>query len=169
MQEPIINKVKGNAKLVTLDLAKLFFDATPIATLDIKNFLHMELLLKEKDFREKLDLFDWSQFSGKYLSVNCTTDAIIAPWAWMLITSHASSFAKEVFHLSPDEITHELYRRNIEMYDWSRYQNKFVLLKGCGDIHVPDSIYLLATNRLMQSAKKVMYGEACSFVPVWKG
>ncbi len=168
MQEQIVNKVKGNTKLVTLDLAKLFYDATPIATLDIKDFLHMELLLKEKDFREKLDLFDWAQFSGKYLSVNCTTDAIIAPWAWMLITSHASSFAKEVFHLSPKEIAHELYRRNLEMYDWSRYQNKFVLLKGCGDIHVPDSIYLLATNKLMQSAKKVMYGEACSFVPVWK-
>ncbi len=169
MQEPIVNKVKSNTKLVTLDLAKLFYDPTPIATLDIKDFLHMELLLKEQDFRDKLKLFDWAEYSGKYLSVHCSTDAIIAPWAWMLITSHASSFSKEVFHLSPEEITHELYRRNIEMYDWSRYQNKFVLLKGCGDIHVPDSIYLLATNKLMQSAKKVMYGEACSFVPVWKG
>ncbi len=168
MQEEILNKVKSNTKLVTLDLAKLFHDATPIATLDIKDFLHMELLLKEKDFRDKLNDFDWSQFKGQYLSVYCSTDAIIAPWAWMLITSHASAFAKEVFQLSAEEITHELYRRNIEMYDWSRYQNKFVLLKGCGDTYVPDSIYLLATNKLMQSAKKVMYGEACSFVPVWK-
>lgn len=168
MKDQIVNKVKANQKLITVDLAKLFHDSTPIAELDIKNFLHMGLLLKEADFRAHLENHDWSQYEGKYLSVFRSTDAIIAPWAWMLVTTHASNFAKEVFHLSPKEVTYELYRRNIEFYDWSQYQNKFVLLKGCGDIHVPDSIYLLATNQLMGSAKKVMYGEACSFVPVWK-
>ena len=169
MPEEIVNKVKANTKLVTVDLAKLFHDPIQIVELDIKNFLFVELLLKEKDFREHLDNYDWSQYEGKYLSVFCSTDAIIAPWAWMLITSHAATFAKEVFHLTPTEVTHELYRRNIESYDWGQYKDKFVLLKGCGDIHVPDSIYLLATNKLMTSAKKIMYGEACSFVPVWKG
>ncbi len=169
MQKPIINKVKANTKLVTIDLAKLFHDDTPVAELDIKDFLHMELLLKEKDFREHLKNHDWSQYEEKYLSVFCSTDAIIAPWAWMLITSHASSFAKEVFHLTPKEVTHEVYRRKVEAYDWSQYQDKFILLKGCGELHVPDSIYLLATNKLMGTAKKIMYGEACSFVPVWKG
>lgn len=164
----IINKVKANEKLITMDLAKLFHDSTPVETLDIKDFLHMGLLLKENDFREYLANFDWSQYEGKYLSVFCSTDAIIAPWAWMLITSHASGFAKEVFHLSPEEISHELYRRGIESHNWEQYQNKFILLKGCGDIHVPDSIYLLATNKLLGTAIKVMYGEACSFVPVWK-
>lgn len=168
MPEEIVNKVKANTKLVTVDLAKLFHDPIQIAELDIKNFLFMELLLKEKDFREHLNNYDWSQYEGKYLSVFCSTDAIIAPWAWMLITSHAAPFAKEVFHLTPKEVSHELYRRNIESYDWSQYKDKFVLLKGCGDIHVPDSIYLLATNKLMATAKKIMYGEACSFVPVWK-
>ncbi|GAB5408877.1 MAG: DUF2480 family protein [Balneolaceae bacterium] len=168
MSKEIINKVKANQKLVTIDLAKLFYDPTPIAELDIKDFLHMGLLLKEADFREHLATFDWAKYEGKYLSVFCSTDAIIAPWAWMLVTSHANTFAKEVFHLSAKEVTHELYRRNIEFFDWSQYQNKFVLLKGCGDTHVPDSIYLLATNKLMRSAKKIMYGEACSFVPVWK-
>lgn len=167
--EPIINKVKANSKLITLDLAKLFHDPTPIDELDIKDFLFMELMLKEKDFREHLENHDWSQYEGKYLSVVCSTDAIIAPWAWMLITTHANSFAKEVFHLAKEEVSHELYRRNLENYDWNQYENMFVLLKGCGDIHVPDSVYLLTTNQLMKSAKKIMYGEACSFVPVWKG
>ncbi|MEQ9310526.1 MAG: DUF2480 family protein [Balneolaceae bacterium] len=168
MREPIINKVKANQKLVTIDLAKLFYDTTPIAELDIKDFLHMDLLLKEADFREHLANYDWSQLQDNYLSVFCSTDAIIAPWAWMLITSKAKPFANDVFHLSPREVTHELYRRRVEAFDWSAYQDKFVLLKGCGDIHVPDSIYLLATNKLMETAKKIMYGEACSFVPVWK-
>jgi hypothetical protein len=166
MPEEIINKVKANQKLQTIDLAKLFHDPTPIAELDIKDFLHMELLLKEKDFRKHLEEYDWSQYEGRYLSVFCSTDSIIAPWAWMLITTHANQYAKEVFHLSKKEIIHELYRRNVEAFDWSEYQDKFVLLKGCGDIHVPDSIYLLATNKLIGLAKKIMYGEACSFVPV---
>ncbi|MCG8372567.1 MAG: DUF2480 family protein [Balneolales bacterium] len=169
MQEPITNKVKANTKLLTLDLAKLFHDPTPVAELDIKEFLHMGLLLKETDFRTHLKEHDWSKYEGKYLSVYCSSDAIIAPWAWMLVTTHAHAFAKEVFHLSPSEVSHELYRRNAEAHEWSQYQNKFILLKGCGDIHVPDSIYLLATNYLLGTAKKIMYGEACSFVPVWKG
>ena len=166
MPEEIINKVKANTKLQTLDLAKLFHDATPVAKLDIKDFLHMGLLLKEADFRKHLEDHDWSQYEGKYLSVFCSTDAIIAPWAWMLLTSHAASHAKEVFHLTPKEVSHELYRRNVENHDWSQYQDKFILLKGCGDIHVPDSTYLLTTNKLLGTAKKIMYGEACSFVPV---
>jgi hypothetical protein len=169
MQEPIVNKVKANTKLVTIDLAKLFHDDTPIVELDIKQFLHMELLLKEKDFRQHLKDFDWAQFEGKNLALICSTDAIIAPWAWMVLTAHASKFAKEVFHLPKSQVYHELFRRNIENFDWSVYQDKFVLLKGCGNIHVPDSIYLLATNKLMGLSKKIMYGEACSFVPVWKG
>lgn len=169
MSEPIINKVKANTKLITLDLAKMFHDDTPIVELDIKDFLHMGLLLKEADFRAHLESFDWLQFDGKYLSVFCSTDAIIAPWAWMLVTTHASEYAKEVFHLETSGIIHELYRRNIENHDWSQYQDKFILLKGCGDIQVPDSVYLLITNKLQGTAKKIMYGEACSFVPVWKG
>ena len=168
MADQIVNKVKANTKLITIDLAKLFHDPTPVAELDIKEFLHMGLLLKEKDFREHLKNHDWSQYEGQYLSVFCSTDAIIAPWAWMLLTSHAAAHAKEVFHLTPQEVSHELYRRGVEDYDWNQYQDKFILLKGCGDIHVPDSIYLLATNKLMGAAKKIMYGEACSFVPVWR-
>lgn len=169
MDEEIVNKVKANTKLQTLDLAKLFYDSTPIAELDIKDFLHMGLLLKEKDYREHLRTHDWAQYKGKYLSVYCSSDAIIAPWAWMLITTYAKTYAEDVFHLTPDQVTYELYRRRVEAHDWSQYRDKFILLKGCGDIYVPDSIYLLVTNKLIGVAKKIMYGEACSFVPVWKG
>ena len=98
-EETIVNRVQQNTKLVTLDLQK-FHDPTPIEELDIKQFLFQELMLKEKDFREQVKEFDWSQFEGKYLTVFCSTDAIIAPWAWMVITSHASAFAKEVFNIS---------------------------------------------------------------------
>lgn len=167
-EDVIVNKVQQNTKLVTLDLQK-FHDPTPIEELDIKQFLFKEMLLKEKDFREQLKEFDWSQYQGKYLAVYCSTNAIIAPWAWMLITSHASQFAKDVFLGKKEAFLHQLYQQKLDDYDWEQYHDKFVLLKGCGKVHVPDSIYMLATNKLMGRAKKVMYGEACSFVPVWRG
>lgn len=167
-KEIIVNKVKANTKLLSIDLAHLFYDDTPIVELDIKNFLQMGLLLREAEFRSNLEEYNWAQFGNKYLSVICSTDAIIPPWAWMLITIHASPFAKEVFNLSPNEIIHEIYQRGINKHDWNQYEGKYILLKGCGEIHIPDSIYLLATNKLKKTAKKIMYGEACSFVPVWK-
>lgn len=167
MSETIVNKIQQNTKLVTLDLQK-FYDPTPIVGLDIKEFLFQGLLLREKDFREALKAYDWSVYKEDYLGIYCSTDAIIAPWAWMLLTSYASEFAKEVFLMKPDQISHELYQRSLSSHDWSQYEGKFVLLKGCGKIHVPDSIYLLATNKLMDSANKIMYGEACSNVPVWR-
>lgn len=166
-EETIVNRVQQNTKLVTLDLQQ-FNDETPLAELDIKQFLFQELMLKEKDFREQIAEFDWAQFEGKNLSVYCSTDAIIAPWAWMLITSYASEFAKEVFLGSKESFQHQLYQRALDDYDWEQFSDKFVLLKGCGKVHVPDSIYMLATNKLMERAKKIMYGEACSNVPVWR-
>lgn len=168
MSDQILNKVKANTKLVTIDLARLFHDPTPITELDISQFLHMGLLLKEKDFRDQLEEYDWTPFQDSYLVVGCSTDAIIAPWAWMLISSYANRYAKEVFRLEKTMVVHELYQRNLSTHNWEQYKDKFVLLKGCGDIHVPDSIYLQATNYLTGLAKKIMYGEACSFVPVWK-
>ena len=94
--------------------------------------------MREVEFRSYLEKYDWNQFGNKYLSVICSTDAIIPPWAWMLITTHASPFAKEVFHLSPNEIIHEIYQRGINMHDWNQYKGKYILLKGCGDIHIPE-------------------------------
>lgn len=166
-EEAIVNKVQQNTKLVTLDLQK-FHDDTPIEELDIKQLLFQELLLKEKDFREQLKEFDWSQYESKNLCVYCSTDAIIAPWAWMLLTSYANPFANEVFLGKKEAFLHQIYTRKLEECDWDQYEDKFVLLKGCGKVHVPDSIYMLATNKLMGVAKKIMYGEACSNVPVWR-
>ncbi len=166
-EETIVNRIQQNTKLVTLDLQQ-FHDSTPIEELDIKQFLFQELMLKEKDYREQLKEFDWSQYEGKYLAAFCSTDALIAPWAWMLITAHASEFAKEVFLGKKIAFQHQLYQRELDNYDWEPYKDKFVLLKGCGKIHVPDSIYMLVTSKLMGRAKKIMYGEACSNVPVWR-
>lgn len=169
-QGEIVNKVKQSDKLVTIDLQE-FYDTTPKTELDLKHFLFKEMILKEDDFRQQLEDFDWSQFEGKYVGVFCSTDAIISKWAYMLVGQHLADYAKEVFKGQEEDMLFELYRRKLEDVDWSQYKDKFVILKGCSSKEkpVPDSIYLYATQKLIPYVKKLMYGEACSNVPVYRG
>jgi hypothetical protein len=166
----IVNKVQQSEKLVTIDLQK-FFDDTPRTELDIKQFLFKGMILKEDHFREKLSEFDWNTFDGKYVGIFCSTDAIISKWAYMLIGRYLAPHAKEAFKGKKEDMLFELYRRNLDQVDWSQYEDKFVILKGCSnkETPVPDSVYLYATQKLMPHVKKLMYGEACSNVPVYRG
>ena len=165
----IVNKVKQSNKLVTIDLQK-YFDETPILDLDLKDFLYEGLILKEEDFRNQLEEHNWEQYVDKYLTVYCSTDAIISKWAYMLVARHAIPHAKDVFKGEKEEFLFELYRRNLEKVNWTDYKDEFVILKGCSSKEkpVPESVYLYATNKLVPYVKKLMYGEACSNVPVYR-
>lgn len=165
----IVNKVKQSDKLVTIDLQK-YFDSTPRTELDLRQFLFKGMILKEQDFRDQLKEYDWQQFDGKYVGVYCSADAIISKWAYMLIGIYLAPHAKEVFKGQPDDMLFELYRRNLESINWQVYKNKFVILKGCSSKEkpVPESVYLYATQKLIPHVKKLMYGEACSNVPVYR-
>lgn len=169
-QGTIVNKIKQSDRLVTIDLQK-YFDSTPRAGLDLKQFLFKGLILKEKEFRQELKDYDWSQYQGQYVCVYCSTDAILSKWAYMLIGQHLTPHAKEVFKGRPDDIIHELYQRQLASVKWDQYAGKFVILKGCSDDErpVPDSVYLYATQKLIPHVRKLMYGEACSNVPVYRG
>jgi hypothetical protein len=165
----IVNKVKQSDKLVTIDLQQ-YYDDTPKAELDLKQFLFKGMILKEQDFREQLEQFDWTQFEDQYVAVYCSTDAIISKWAYMLVGQYLVGYAKEVFKGQKDDMLFELFRRNLDEVDWDSYKDKFVILKGCSSKEkpVPESIYLYATQRLVPHVKKLMYGEACSNVPVYR-
>lgn len=163
----IVNKVKQSKKLVTIDLQK-FYDETPVVELDLKDFLYEGLILKEEYFREKLEDHDWSKYEGKYLTVFCSTDAIITRWAYMLIVSYATPYAKDIFEGREEDLLFELYRRKLDSVDWTEYEDRFVLLKGCSNKPVPESIYMHATKKLLPHVAKLMYGEACSNVPVYR-
>lgn len=169
-QGEIVNKIKQSEKLVTIDLQK-YFEPTPISELDLEQFLYEGLILKEEEFRSSLEEFDWQQFEGHYLGVHCSTDAIISKWAYMIVAQHAYGIVKEVFYGRKEDILPELYKRKLEGVDWEKYRNKFVILKGCSDKEkpVPASVYLHATKKLLPFVKKLMYGEACSNVPVYRG
>lgn len=162
----IVNKIK-QSKLETVDLEK-FAEGIIIKELDLKDFLFHEMILKEKEFREKMNAFDWSQFEGAYLTVYCSTDAIIPKWAYMLVVQHAEEFARNVYFGTKEEAIRQLFKEKLDLVDWQKYDGRFVLLKGCSKMDVPPDVYMYATKKLLPHVQKLMYGEACSNVPVYK-
>lgn len=163
----IIDNKVARSGLITIDLEKIAGDFE-IKSLDIKEFLFMDLLLKEKDFRESLNNHDWSQYEGSILAAFCSTDAIIASWAYMLLATHAEPYAAQTVIGKPDYVLQEVFRSKLDNHDWAQYDGKRVLLKGCSDKSIPAGAYAHATQYLQKYAERIMYGEACSFVPVWR-
>lgn len=163
---PIVNKV-AKSGLVTIDLEKLV-GQVPVEGFDIKDFLYMELILKEADFRAALETHDWSVYKDKILAVYCSSDAIFASWAYMLIVTHAKPFARSIYFGPPEQAIENYYRDTLKEHDWTVYTGKKILFKGCSKNNFPQSAYLYATDYIFPYADRIMYGEACSFVPVWR-
>ena len=166
MQEEIVNKVSQSA-LVTLDLES-FFPTDEIQIFDLKPFLFMELILKEKDFRAALSATDWSIFSKKIVGVYCSADAVIPVWAYMLVTSYLQPFAKDVILGDEAAVIRQILTKRIQAVDPNEYKDQRIVIKGCGDKAIGDFAYLEITKLLRPVAKSIMYGEPCSTVPVFK-
>lgn len=162
----IINKVAGSG-LLSLDLEK-YLPASEIMIFDLKDYLFMGLILKEKDFREALKNKDWEQYSDKYVSVVCTADAIIPIWAYMLIATYLQPVAKDLFVGSEAEMYKHIFLQNIEAINANEFQDQRVVVKGCGDIAIDSYAYAAVTKKLLPVVKSIMYGEPCSTVPVFK-
>jgi hypothetical protein len=166
MSEVIVNKV-AESGIVEIDLEK-YYPKEQIVVFDLKDYLFMGLILKEKDFREALKNLDWSVYEGKYIAVTCSADAIIPMWAYMLIASNLQPVAKDFF-ISTEEAAHKtLFLKNIDGIDINEFVDKRIVVKGCGDLPIGDFAYLEITKRLRPVAKSIMYGEPCSTVPVYK-
>lgn len=166
MDKPLVNRV-ANSSLVTIDLEEMY-PAGEIVPFDLKGYLFMELILKEKDFRESLAAHDWEQYRGKNLAVFCSTDAIIPMWAYMLVATHAAPFAADIALCEPSEFVDKNFIKKISELDPREYEGKRLVIKGCSDKPVPASAYLEITRRLQPVAQSIMFGEPCSTVPVYK-
>ena len=166
MEKPLINRV-ANSSLEVINLEN-YFPITPLAHFDIKDYLFRELLLREKDFRTALKEHDWTQYEGKTLLIFCSSDAIIPVWAYMLIVTYASPYAQDVFQGTETAYYQAAYAKRLAAEDWSKYDNKPVIIKGCGEKPVPPAAYMELTKLLQPIAKSIMYGEPCSTVPVYK-
>ncbi len=166
MKEEIVNRV-AQSKLVTFDLEELYPEGKRIV-LDIKDWLYEGFILREKEFRTFVKEHDWSQYQNQYLALSCSTEAIIPGWAYMLITTHAAPFAKKVVVGDLEQLESSIYQDILSSIELSDYQDKPVIIKGCSHKPVPQNAYLMATQRLQTVAKSIMYGEACSSVPLFK-
>ena len=166
MSETIINKV-AESGLITIDLEN-YYPKGETVVFDLKNFLFMGLILKEKDFREALKNEDWEKYRDKNVAVTCTADAIIPVWAYMLIMSYLQPVAKETIVGDEKELHRTLFLKNIAQINAREFSDKKIVIKGCGEIPVGEFAYAEITKILRPVAKSIMYGEPCSTVPVYK-
>jgi hypothetical protein len=164
--DEIINKV-ANSALEVFDLED-YYPSGMRTQIDISQWLFEGFLLKEKDFRESLKNHDWSQYQNHFVAVNCSTDAIIPAWATILVTSYVLPYAQKVILGNITDLNTSLYQDILQKIDYSKYKNKPIILKGCSKKPVPESAYIFAIQHLQEVAKSIMYGEACSAVPIFK-
>ena len=166
MTDPIINKV-AESGLITIDPAN-YFPGEETKLFDLKDFLFMGLILKEKDFREALKGYDWEQFRNANVAVTCSADAIIPVWAWMLVGSYLQPVAKEIVMGNEQELHKAIFLKNLAKIDTSEFADKRIVIKGCGDTPIGDFVYMELPRILQPVARSIMYGEPCSTVPVYK-
>jgi hypothetical protein len=164
--DEIINKV-ANSSLQVFDLE----DYWPVgirSQIDISQWLVEGFLLKETEYRQALKQHDWTQYQGHYVAVYCGTDAIVPTWACILAATYLVPYAKKVVLGTVPELNTALYLEVLNTIDYSDYLDKAVILKGCSKKPVPESAYIAAIQKLQPLAKSIMYGEACSAVPLYK-
>lgn len=166
MDKPLVNRV-ATSGLITINLED-FFPSEEVVVFDIKDYLYMELILKEKDFREALKEHDWTQYEGKNLVVFCSTDAIVPVWAYMLVAANAEPFANRVFQGDEDTFYKVVFNEAVNKIDGAQYEQKRIVIKGCSNKPVPPSAYVELTRKLRPFAQSIMYGEPCSTVPIFK-
>ena len=166
MSDEIINKV-ANSSLITIDLED-FYPEGPRVVFDLKDWLYEEIILKEKDFRQNLKEHDWSQYEGQYVAMTCTADAIVPSWAYLLVATYLRPVAKRVIHGSLADLDQILYTEIINNLILDEYVDGKVIIKGCSRKPVPEAAYIQLIEKLQPVVSSLMFGEACSTVPLYK-
>ena len=164
--ELIVNKVEASG-LMTLNLED-FYPKETLKVFDLKEYLFRGLIIKEKEFREALKNTNWNEYENSGVAVTCTADAIIPVWAYMLVATYLQPVAKNIVLGDEQKLVEIILLDNLKKINTNEYKDKRVVVKGCGDIHIPESIYLMITALLLPQVKSIMYGEPCSTVPVFK-
>ena len=166
MEGEIINRV-AESTLVTFDLEE-YYDQGPREVLDIKDQLFQGLLLREKDFREYVKETDWSTYEGKNVAISCSSDAIVPTWAYMLLSSVLEPYARHFVFGDLAHLENSLFQKSLARIDTEKYREEKVIIKGCGRYPVPEFAYVEISRLLKPIVASLMYGEACSAVPIYK-
>lgn len=166
MAEEIINRVT-NSKLKVIDLEDYYPKGNRVL-FDIKDWLLEGLVLREKEFRAYVTAHNWEQYQDCYVALHCSTDAIVPDWAYMLIAIELEAYSKRTIIGSLEVLESILYAGIISKLELSIYKNMPVIIKGCSHKPVPPNALVLLSQYLKPVAKSIMFGEACSSVPLFK-
>ena len=166
MSDEVVNRV-ANSKLKTIDLEDYYPKGTR-TIIDVKNWLFHEQILKETDFREYLKNHDWSQYKDQYVTLTCSSDAVIPSWAFMLIATYISAFAKKIVVGNLTALETSIFQDIITNFNVEEFEGKPVIIKGCSNKPIPETAYIQLIEKLLPVAKSIMFGEACSSVPLYK-
>jgi hypothetical protein len=165
-EEAVVNKV-AKSGLITIVL-ETFLPKEEILVFDLKDYLFMGLILKEKEFREALKQKDWSVYSNRYINITCSADAIIPLWAYMLASNYLQPVAKDLYVGTQKEMYKHLVLKAIDQIDSAHLKDQKIVIKGCGENEIENYAYAEITKVLTPLVKSIMYGEPCSTVPIYK-
>ncbi len=166
MPDKIANRV-ANSSLKTIDLED-FYPSGKRTIIDIKPWLFNDFILKEKAFRNSLKNHDWSQYKNHHIALTCSSNAIIPSWAYMLITTYLTPFAKKTIVGTLQELENAIFQDILNHFDYKIYKNLPVIIKGCANKPIPETAYIQLVEKLQPIVKSIMFGEACSSVPLYK-
>ena len=166
MSDKIVNRV-ANSGLVNFDL-EAYYPKGQRQLIDLKDWLFEGLILKEKDFRQAVKDYDWVQHQDQYVAIDCSADAIVPVWSYMLISNAISPYAKKVVKGNLENLESFIFHELINTLNINPFKNQRVIVKGCSSLPIPESAYVAITNKLSPVVKSIMYGEACSSVPIYK-
>ena len=166
MAEEIINRI-ANSKLINIDLEDFYPEGKRVL-FDIKDWLFEGIILKEKDFREYVGNHNWSQYQDNYVALTCTEDAIIPSWAYLLLSSELAPFAKKIVVGNLELLETVLFEEVIKEFKIDEFMDRAIIIKGCAEKPIPPSAFTFLIQKLQPIAKTIMYGEACSTVPLFK-
>lgn len=164
--DEIINKVEKSG-LITLDLED-FYPKEPRMLFDLKDYLYEGLVLREKEFRENLSKLDWKMYENAYVAVTCTSDAIVPSWSYLLIANYLTGVAKLISFGTLEDLERDIFTEIIDKMEVDNYNDKKIIIKGCSRKPVPQNAYLQLIQKLKPIASSLMFGEACSTVPIFK-
>jgi len=164
--DQIVNKVEQSG-LITFNLEE-YYNHDKRVFIDLKEHLYEGLILRERDFRAFVKSNDWAQYQDCAIAIDITSDAIVPAWAFMLVASAVAGFANTVVKGSLEDLNKHLFSQALQTIDLSKLQDKFVIVKGCSNLPVPESTYVELCTLLQPVVKTLSYGEACSKVPLYK-
>ena len=164
------NEIKNrvaDSGIVNVDLSN-YAPKENILELDLKQFLFDGLVLKEKEFRVALKEFDFNKYDGKVVAVFCGANVIVPMWAYMLITTYLNNANAKIYFGNKNKVTQAIIKENIDSINVDDYKEKRVIVNGCSNIKLSEGLFIAITKKLQKNVKSLMFGEACSAVPIFK-